>query len=239
MQTVRVGLSNLPLTGITVLFFFPLGLFSPPTYRGQFAVAVCCLMWTTVLLENRPLWSITWWKTRHAWNLCYKSLSSTPTALSHLCKSLALWWLTQGKTLSKDSPHQNLTVSSLSLFFFLLTKPFNCLTDGKNERLFPQGKNFISSVRKETDGKWERKRTKEGCVLKEGIWIWPVRVLFFLFCRCAEASVRRSLKIRALFHNPLLILASQKSCLLCSSHQAFFPFAFRVSVDIKCFTLWP
>lgn len=83
--------------------------------------------------------------------------------------------------LSKDSPQQDLMVPSLvlslsrffflSFLFFFIPLLIVCqMARTGREHLCPQGKNFIASARKETGRKMrERKRTKEGCVLKEGI----------------------------------------------------------------------
>lgn len=134
--------------------------------------------------------------------------------------------LLKGRPPSKDSPHQNLDCLVITALIIAFSSSshitfFNCLKNGE------RGQNVsflkvraLSRSRRETDGKRERKRTKEGCVFKRGYLNLASPCLVFPLPQMrTEASVRRSLKIRALFHNPLLILASQKSCLLCSSHQ--------------------
>ena len=121
-------------------------------------------------------------------NQCQKSCSSTLAAFSHFIKAL----LTQGKTPSKDSPHQNLdslVITALIIAFSSSSHVtfFNCLKNSE------RGQNVsflkvraLSWSGRETDGKWERGSAQRKDVsLKEGIWIWPVRVLFSLCRRCA------------------------------------------------------
>lgn len=111
---------------------------------------------------------------------------------------LALWWLTQGK------PCLGVVLGSCSLLLpFYLSE----LTGEKSEQaehVFPQGKNFISS--EEGNGQEMREETQQRMGLERGFLnlAAPCLHVFPPLQMRSEASVRK-VKIRALFHNPLLI----------------------------------
>lgn len=115
-----------------------------------------------------------------------------------------------------------------SLCSLLLPFYLSELTGEKSEQaehFFPQGKNFISS--EEGNGQEMREETQQRMGLERGCLNLAAPCLVFppLQMR-SEASVRK-IKIRALFHNPLLIaLGFQKSFFL------FFFFAQLVTSNL-------
>ena len=79
-----------------------------------------------------------------------------------------------------------------------------------------QVKNFICSE----EGN-ELEMREEGCVLKEGVWIRPVCVLFLFLCRCALSSWLGKTKNKSpgLLHNPLLISLGSMFAVLVRSNS--------------------
>lgn len=96
--------------------------------------------------------------------------------------------------------------------------------------------NSFTSARKETARKWERKHTKEGCVLlKEGFWIRPVCVLVFLCFSCTLRPRFAEVKNKSPVSQPSTYSGFSEVVVVMAQSQALYKLISWSHYFVRCF----
>lgn len=109
------------------------------------------------------------------------------------------------------------------------------------EHPFPQGRQEFYQLSEEGNGSKREGGSSQwkDVSVKRVFWNWPGTLMLFpLLQMRSETLVWRSLKIRALFHNPLLTSLSQKLWFLSLTDPIFILNSCENSVDITCSSLF-